>query len=180
MKRVTTYRSLLTAVLCVSGAALFACDDDGTGIDDDEDYEATLSSAAEVTGGTAVTGSPTATGSALLELEDRVLTVTVTVTGNLTSNLTMAHIHGPASTTATAGIILDFVPSMTAVINAGTRTGTIVSASYDLDALTVSATGVLRVDANTLIAHLNSGQAYVNVHTATNGAGEIRGQIVRD
>ena len=92
----------------------------------------------------------------------------------------MAHIHGPASATGTANVILDFVPSMTTVINAGTRTGTIVSASYDLNTLPVSATGVLRVDANTLVGYLNSGQAYVNVHTQTNTTGEIRGQISRD
>jgi hypothetical protein len=55
-----------------------------------------------------------------------------------------------------------------------------VSASFDLDNLTVSQTGILRIDANTLISHLNSGQAYVNVHTVTNPGGEIRGQISED
>jgi hypothetical protein len=161
-------------VLGLLSGALVACGDDD---DDDEDYVANLTAAAEVP---APTGSPTATGTANLVLEDRVLTVTVVVSGQLTSNVTMAHIHGPAAPGATANIILDFVPSMTSVINAGTRTGTIVNASFDLDNLAVSSTGILRVSADQLIEFMNTGQAYVNVHTANNGAGEIRGQIARD
>lgn len=170
-------RVLAAVVLSTFGAAMIGCDDDATDVDDDEDFVAALTAAAEIP---APAGSPTATGSASVVLEDRVLTVVVTVNGNLTSNVTMAHIHGPASTPATANIVLDFVPSMAAVINAGTRTGTIVSASFDLDNLPVSASGVLRVDANTLVQMLNSGQAYVNVHTVTNPSGEIRGQLVKD
>lgn len=163
-------------VLALLSGAMVACDDD-TGIDDDEDFEANLTAAAEVRNPPVT--SP-ATGTANLVLEDRVLTVTVTVTGQLTSNVTMAHIHGPAGTDANANIILDFVPSMAAVINAGTRTGQIVSASFDLDALTVSANGVLRIDADELIELMRTGQAYVNVHTQTNPSGEIRGQISED
>ena len=164
---------LTAAVLCLLSASAISCDDD----DDDEDYEANLTAAAEIP---APTGSPTATGHADIVLEDRILTVTVTITGNLTSNVSMAHIHGPANSTQTAGIMLDFVPSMTTVINAGTRTGTIVSASFDLDNLAVSSTGILRVNADDLIAALNNGQAYVNVHTTTNPTGELRGQITED
>jgi hypothetical protein len=156
-------------------AGMAACDDDPTS--PTTTYTASLSAASEVP---APTGSPTATGTATLVLtSDRMLTVTVTVAGNLTSNVTMSHIHGPASAGATANIVLDFVPSMTAVINAGTRTGTIVSATYDLDALAVEATGVLRVSPETLIGMLNDGTAYVNVHTQTNPSGEIRGQVTK-
>jgi hypothetical protein len=166
---------LAAVALSVAAAAMFACDDPTSS--DDRDYMASLTAAAEIP---VPTGAPTATGTADLELDDRVLTVAITVNGNLTSDVTMAHIHGPASTTATAGIVLDFVPSMTTVINAGTRTGTILSASFDLDALPVSTTGVLRVTADELITMLNNGTAYVNVHTQTNPAGELRGQIQLD
>jgi hypothetical protein len=170
------YRPLVAAVvLSVLSGTLVACEDD----DDDEDFEASLTSAAEVTTNPLV-GNPTATGVANIVLEDRVLTVSVVVSGQLTSNVTMAHIHGPASTTANAGIILDFVPSMTSVISAGTRTGQIVQASFDLDNLVVSSTGVLRVEPDVLIELMNTGQAYVNVHTQSNPGGEIRGQIHRD
>jgi hypothetical protein len=168
-------RLLAAVVLSAFSGAMVACAED----DDDEDFEANLTSAAEVTTNPLV-GNPTATGTANIVLEDRILTVTVTVVGQLTSNITMAHIHGPASTTANAGIILDFVPSMTAVINAGTRTGQVVNASFDLDNLTVSSNGILRVDADQLIEFMNTGQAYVNVHTTSNPGGEIRGQIRRD
>lgn len=160
-------------VLSVLSGTLVACEED----DDDEDFEANLTAAQEQS---PVNGNPTATGTADLVLEDRVLTVTVNVSGQLTSNVTMAHIHGPAATTANAPVILDFVPSMAAVIAAGTRTGQIVSASFDLDALTPSPNGILRVTADELINFLNTGQAYVNVHTQTNQQGEIRGQILRD
>ena len=168
-----TTRLVAAVVLSLFSGAMVACGDDD---DDDEDYIANLTGAAERPN--PVTTS--ATGTANLVLEDRVLTVTVDVTGQTTSNITMAHIHGPAGTEANAGIVLDFVPSMTAVINAGTRTGRIVNASFDLDNLVVSSTGVLRVAADELINMLNTGQAYVNVHTQTNPGGEIRGQIRRD
>ena len=169
-----TVRRITAALIALLSISASACDGDD---DDDEEYEATLTATAEIP---APAGSPTATGEAHLELEDRVLSVLVEVDGQLTSDVSMAHIHGPATTSTTAGIVLNFVPPMTAVIDAGTRTGTIVNASFDLDALAVSATGVLRINPDTLIAFLNSGRAYVNVHTATNATGEIRGQVIRD
>lgn len=151
--------------------AMVACNDDN------DEYTADMSAAAEIP---TPVGSPTATGRATMELDDDVLNVVIQISGQLTSGVTMAHIHAPASTTQTADIVLDFVPSMTSVINAGVRTGTILSASFDLSALPVSATGVLRIDRATLINFLNTGQAYVNVHTVDNPSGEIRGQIRRD
>ncbi|MGH7638299.1 MAG: CHRD domain-containing protein, partial [Gemmatimonadaceae bacterium] len=77
-------------MLALLSGGMMACDDDDTGLDDDEDFEASLTGAAENPDVT----TP-ATGVASLVLEDRVLTVTVTVSGQLTSDVTMAHIHGP-------------------------------------------------------------------------------------
>lgn len=170
-------RSLAALLVSAFAIGVYACDDDPISIDDDEEFEASLTAAAEIP---APTGSPTATGNASIVLDDRVLTVVVTISGTLTSDVSMAHIHGPATTSTTANIVLDFVPSMSSVIAAGTRTGTVVNATFDLDALPVSATGVLRVSADELIAMLNAGTAYVNVHTETNPSGEIRGQITED
>lgn len=171
-----TEKLLVLGVISTIGVGALACesvtDNNGT-----VDYSANLSAASEIP---APTGSPTATGTATLSLTaGKVLTVSVTVVGNLTSGVNGAHVHGPAATSATAGIILDFVPSMTTVINAGTRTGTVVSTSFDLNTLVVGSTSVLRVSADSLIAFMNTGRAYVNVHTTTNPAGEIRGQVVK-
>ena len=79
----------------------------------------------------------------------------------LTGPATMAHIHGPASTRATAGVLLDLEAFNGGVYGSagglsGTATLTPATLSSVIDRLT-----------------------YVNIHTVTNGSGEIRGQIVR-
>lgn len=167
---------LAVLVLTTLSAAMVGCDDDDslTDLDNDENFAADLTAAAEIP---APTGSPTATGTASLELDDEELTVRVVINGNLTSPVTMAHIHGPASPNQTADIILDLVPSMTSVINADAMTGTIVQVNYDLDAIPISSTGELRIPPSTLVNYLATGQAYINVHTVTNPAGELRGQV---
>jgi len=74
----------------------------------------------------------------------------------LSAPLSAAHFHGPASTGANAGVI---VP----IANAG--------ASAPLSGMaTLSPTQV---------ADVLAGRWYVNLHTATNPGGEIRGQVVR-
>jgi hypothetical protein len=169
-------RKFRTAAVAVALATFVLACNDSTDPDDDDDvtYTANLTSGAELHN---VTGA-TATGTATLTLDDdNDLEVKVVVNGNLSSAVTMAHIHGPATASQTAGIILDFVPSMTNVISAQTRTGTVVNTTYDLDALGTS--GVLKISADSLIKLLNNGNAYVNVHSATNGSGELRGQIVK-
>lgn len=166
----------VAAVAAGLAAVVFACSNSNDPDDDEVTYTANLTAAAERT---TVTGNPTATGTATLTLDDdKHLTVSVVVSGNLTSDITMSHIHGPASTAESAGIILDFMPSMGAVIAAHTRTGMVVNTTYDLAALSGTG-GVLKVSADSLITLLNNGKAYVNVHTTTNTNGEIRGQITR-
>jgi hypothetical protein len=163
----------MSAAIAVASLTLVGCDDSSDL--DFEVFQATLTAAAEIP---APVGNPTATGVATMTLSaNRILRVRIVVNGQLTSAVTMAHIHGPASTATTAAIVLDFVPAMSAVIAAGATTGVILEASYDLDALPVDPVGVLRVTADELIAMLRNGTAYVNVHTVTNPAGEIRGQV---
>ena len=85
------------------------------------------------------------------------VTVTGTFTG-LTSAATVAHIHGPASATMIADPILDLTVS--------TDTSGIVSGSGQLTAS--QATDML------------NGLTYINIHSSTHMAGEIRAQIRSD
>ena len=81
------------------------------------------------------------------------LTYTVTYDG-LTGPATAGHIHGPAAPGANAGIVVPFaVPESP-----------------------ISGTATLTDDQ---AAALLAEQLYVNIHTAANKAGEIRGQIVK-
>ena len=148
---------LLTAVACGD-------DDDGVNVSTTTTYKATLTGAAEVP---AVTTN--ATGSATVTLDAaKNLTYTVTYAG-LSSGLTVGHIHGPATPGNSAPSVLGFT------LTAGTTAGTIGPVTVALP--TAVLTG--GVSADSLIAWMNSGRAYVNLHTATNGGGEIRGWLVK-
>ncbi len=111
----------------------------------------------------------TATGTATFVLAGGdTLMFTITAAG-LTSNAIASHIHvGP--TTASGPIVNPFAP-----INA-VMTGTVASGTIILSKLVVSS---IQVSGDSLRKLLDNGNAYVNVHTNTNPAGEIRGQIVR-
>ncbi len=103
---------------------------------------------------TAVT--TTATGVGTFSVTDTKLNYLVTYQG-LGSNPTASHIHSPADSLGTAN------PSLIFNTPVG-RDGYI--------------TGTLNVDAATR-ADVLSGKGYVNIHTASNGGGEIRGQVMR-
>jgi hypothetical protein len=170
--------STLAAVVLSMFAGAIACDD-STDLDAMA-FTASLSTANEIGPIILPVGVDPATGIATVVIEQGVMTVNITITGDLTSAVTGAHIHGPASTTENADIIFDFTPVMAAAIAAGATTGTIVSASYDLLDMPVTVTGELRVLPVTLVNLLNAGLAYVNVHTTVNPSGEVRGQLFRD
>jgi hypothetical protein len=91
-------------------------------------------------------------------LEGNILHFEVVYT-NLTSQANAAHIHGPASTTAAGGVLIDLGPYV--IGSFGTR-----------GALAGSLT--LTAAQRALIL---SSQTYVNIHTVNNPGGEIRGQI---
>jgi len=91
------------------------------------------------------------TGMATMMLDGDKLTYDITYSG-LTGAATAAHIHGPAEPGTNAGVAIPF-PSPNSPIK-GTAT---------LNPQQV--------------ADLKAGKEYVNVHTAANPAGEIRGQI---
>ena len=115
-------------------------------------YEATLTGAQEVPPAT----SP-GRGTAEIQYNSNtnMLTWKVTYSG-LTGPATGAHIHGPASPTANAGILVPFGANLTAQPIQGQAT--ITQAQF---------------------GDLAAGLWYVNVHTAQFPGGEIRGQLRR-
>jgi CHRD domain len=112
-------------------------------------FGATLSSAAEVPA-----NASTGTGSldATLDKGTSLLRWTVTYSG-LSGPATMAHFHGPAMPGSNAGVALP-IPS---VASPAQGQATLTEAQ---------------------IADLMAGKWYVNVHTAANPGGEVRGQVM--
>ena len=76
--------------------------------------------------------------------------------GGLTTNATAAHIHGPAATTNSAGVLF---PLAGVSGTAGTLAGSHTLSQSEL-------------------TNLLAGTTYANIHTANNPGGEIRGQIM--
>jgi len=102
----------------------------------------------------AVTNS-TASGMGVFSLEGSNLTYYVTFSG-LTGPATAGHFHAPATPTNNASVLIGIgPPAATSGVVSGTLT--------------------LTVDQ---ITNFVNGLAYVNIHTLTNGGGEIRGQVV--
>ena len=83
---------------------------------------------------------------------------------DLSGTATGAHIHGPANQTSTAVVILNFASTAGYSFSTGASNG--------------SVTGSANV-AHLVTADLLAGNWYINIHTATNGGGEIRGNLVQ-
>lgn len=99
----------------------------------------------------------TATGFSTLLVVGNMLQVNVQFSG-LSANATAAHIHCCSLPTANSSVNIGFAGFPNA-------TSGLFTAMYDLTGNT------------TLVAGLNSGLAYVNIHSGTFPGGEIRGQI---
>jgi hypothetical protein len=131
-----------------------------------------------------VTGNPTGSGTftASLDTSTHVLTWTGSFSG-LTGNATLAHIHGPATpgTTTSAPVILNFDPTSpngqagTNFVFTKAPAGTISGSTALSPTVSISA----NVKGDSLEKLLLAGLTYVNVHTSTNGGGEIRGQLTK-
>jgi hypothetical protein len=114
-------------------------------------FSATMTAASEVPPKTSA-----GNGDALASLDTTTKMLTYTVTfQSLTGPATMAHFHGPAAAGANAGVVVPLGNTPTSPIH-GTAKLT---------------------DAQ--IADLMAGKWYVNVHTAANPGGEIRGQVMQ-
>jgi hypothetical protein len=112
-------------------------------------FGATLSGAAEVP---ANTGTGSGSLDATLDKSTNMLRWTVTYSG-LSGPATMAHFHGPAMPGANAGVALPIPNAASPAQGQATLT-------------------------EPQIADLMAGKWYVNVHTAANPGGEIRGQVM--
>jgi hypothetical protein len=77
-----------------------------------------------------------------------------------------AHIHGPADASGVALVIVPFT-----VTGAASGTGTLTG--------TFTSTNTAAISNDSLDVLMRTGNAYVNVHTAANGGGEIRGQLTK-
>jgi hypothetical protein len=110
----------------------------------------------------------TATGRALIVLSGDTLSYTITATG-LTARVTASHIHIGTATTVSGPVVNGFQTN-------AVTTGTVASGSILLSTLVVAPN---QISGDSLRKLLNTGNAYVNVHTSTNPGGEIRGQLAK-
>jgi CHRD domain len=117
----------------------------------DINFKATLSGASEVP---PVTTPGTGNATATLDTATKTLNWTVNYSG-MSGPVTAAHIHGPAAPGANAGVLVPLTGNLASPIK-GSATLT---------------------DAQ--ISDLEAGQTYINLHTADNKGGEIRGQLQR-
>jgi Cu/Zn superoxide dismutase len=122
--------------------------------------------------GTPKTINSTATGTAVFTLTGNTMNFTITV-ANLTGAATASHIHvGGAN--QNGAVVVPFA------ITTGVSSGTLVTGSFDITTNPASGTGLgtATISGDSLMKLINTGNAYVNVHTAANPGGEMRGQLL--
>jgi hypothetical protein len=131
-----------------------------------ETFTATLNAASEVANPAVVS---TGAATAIITYIGGQLLFRVDVNG--TSNVTRAHIHGPAAVGSNAGIRMNFYepPQGTTPLNF-TTTATLANGVGGLP---------IGVSMDSLLVLMRSGNAYVNIHTSAYPSGELRGQIAK-
>jgi hypothetical protein len=123
------------------------------------------------------------TGLATVVLDSTAQTLQVNVTfSGLTSNDTAAHIHCCAPLGTNAGVATT-VPAFPG-FPLGVTSGTYSSVVFDLTQPTIYNPAFVTLEGGTiplaeaaLIAGIQNGQTYLNIHTMINPGGEIRGQL---
>ena len=108
----------------------------------------------DLASGPGIVSSGKGTATATLDTATKTLAWDVEYSG-LSGPATAAHIHGPADPGKDAGVVVPFTGSLASPIKGS----------------------AILTDAQ--ISQLESGKWYINIHTAANKAGEIRGQLVR-
>lgn len=158
-------RSVLLASLAVAGVAISCSGSkDPTAPVSLETYMANLTGAKERPTPNASTA--TGTGSFVFESSGEISYLVTVPSGTPLSALPSGlHIHAPADTGQSAGVIVGFngfAQATSGVIAQGTIRG--VSATVSLDSLK---------------ALVRSGRVYLNLHSTAFAGGEIRGQLTR-
>lgn len=111
----------------------------------------------------------TANGAAVFTRSGTTMNYVVTYQG-IASNPTGMHIHAPAGPSGTAGIIVDLMRTPL------TSTSGVLTGSFTATDIRGIA-GQPPISLDSLSSLLRNGQGYVNVHSSTYPAGEIRGQL---
>lgn len=119
------------------------------------EFSANLTTEAEVPAPDLNGATPSGSATATLNAAEDTLVISGTFEG-LTGPAQAAHIHGPAEEGETAGVVFPLDIDAAA---SGELSGTWSDITEDE------------------VQQLRDGLFYVNVHTAANGAGEIRGQL---
>jgi hypothetical protein len=161
-------------VLLTLSAVVVGCDDDDDPITPDTptQFTATLDDANERPNQVITTTN--ASGRATFSVnDDKSINYTVWVS-NTTSPVTVCHIHAGASD-AFGPVLITLCPNgTTAAVTAEQQIATGVITK----GINATAVGKSPIDLDSLMEMIINGSAYVNVHTSTNGGGEVRGQIV--
>jgi hypothetical protein len=110
-------------------------------------------------------GGGTGSGSGTVTLADNSVQINLSFSG-LSTNASAAHIHGPAVRGDDAAVLYPLDSITTLGVTAGTISGTVTLAE---------GTGGFTIAQQ--LQQLEQGLWYINIHTATHPAGEIRGQI---
>ncbi len=135
-------------------------------------YKATLAGSSERPTPNTSTAQGSFTGT--LDLKTNILTYTVTYSG-LVANSTASHIHAPGDATIAANVVFDFSKNGTVQFTAGPTAQT-----YSGTILMTAATPITTaINGDSLRKLMDAGLTYVNVHSTTYPAGEIRGQIAK-
>lgn len=157
----------LSIALAATLSLASACDDDDlTGIEEDAEFDASLTGAAERPDPV----TTDATGAAFFDVDGTTVRFRVEVED--IEDVIFAHIH--VGGTEVAGPIVVELFNADGSPESFTDREVLAEATFT-EANIQAASGIATLDA--LIAAMEGGTTYVNVHTTANPAGEIRGQI---
>ena len=152
---ITTLAALAVTVACEGGSSI-------GGLDAEQFFDVVLTPGEQVPATKSIT---TATGSAQVVLFPERIEFQVGATS--ITGITRAHIHRGAPLVAGPVVVTLFQPSApTGAVNGIFASGTLTDLNLP--------SGVTLESLKTL---LNSGDAYIDVHTTANPNGEIRGQV---